>query len=39
MMFEEMLKTAEHSAGNLLDEVAAAEYKNGRPQRFEDVAA
>ena len=39
MMFEEMLKTAEHSAGDRLDEVAAGECQNGRPQRFEDVAA
>jgi hypothetical protein len=39
MMFEEMLETAEHSAGDLLDEVAAGEYLNGRPQPFEDVAA
>jgi hypothetical protein len=34
MMFEEMLETAEHSAGDRLDEVAAGEYQNGRPQRF-----
>jgi hypothetical protein len=27
MMFEEMLETAEHSAGDLLDEVAAGDIK------------